>query len=147
MYPHRVSLRRRSCWSWAGLGLWLANASLALTIAVSLLFGPEIADRAWARGVHVTPAQAALHAALITEGFAHHHGATPLPAGHAAAPSDGPSLQPLGAGSTWGTPLMEAIDSARPTTSEPDCCPLVPDDQPQPAGAHLVPESPPPEAA
>ena len=139
---------RRSRWSWAELGLWLANASLALTIAGSLLFGPEIADRAWDRGIHVTPAQAAMHAALLANGLAHHHGAMPLPARHTTAPQgDGPSLQPIGAGSPWGTPLLQAIDSDLPAFSAPACCALKPAGQPQPASAYLVTEPPPPEAA
>jgi hypothetical protein len=120
---------------------------LALAIVVGLVFGPEIADRAWARGIHVTPAQAAMHAALMADGFAHHHGATPLPAGHTATPGDGTRLQPVGAGSTWGTPLMQAIDSDIPAFSPPACCALLPAEQSPLAGAELVPESPPPEAA
>jgi hypothetical protein len=149
VYPQPVSLvGRRSCWSWAGLALWLANASLALTIAAGLVFGPEIADRAWARGIHVTPAQAAMHAALMAEGFAHHHGATPLPAGHTATPHhEGPSLQSVGGGSTWGTPLAQAVDADLPVLAGLACCVLFPANQLPAASADLVPETPPPEAA
>jgi hypothetical protein len=128
--------------------LWLADALLALAIVGGLVFGPEIADRAWAHGIHVTPAQAAMHAALIADGFAHHHGAGAVPAKHASATQgDGPGLQPEGAGSTWGTPLMQAISDLASVMPRSACCSVLPGDQPQPAGADLVPQTPPPEAA
>ena len=137
---------RRSRWSWAGLAAWLGNACLAFTIAAGLVFGADIADRAWARGIHVTPAQAALHAALMAEGFSHHHGATKTPARKAASGA-GASLLPMAGGSTWGAPPVQALDVDAPELGAAACCRLPPMDQPTPAGAEPSPRTPPPQLA
>jgi len=125
--------------------MWLFNASLALMLAAGLVWGPLIADRGWDRGVHVTPAQAALHQALIASGFTHHHGG-PLPHAAGTAAADGSSNVQAGAsGTSWGTPLPQLM-----TCLAGFCLPslfssLTPGDQPEPAGVSLPPLSPPPQ--
>ena len=95
-------------WSWAGLALWLAKAVLAASLSAGLLLGPLLADAAWDRGVHVTPAQAATHYALISSGLAHHHAHS-----HNAAPASAGSEQTVvedaGSGLSWGTPTLPAL--------------------------------------
>lgn len=145
-YPDAVSRVGYSRWSWIGLVTWLANATLVVTIAAGLAFGADLADHAWGRGIHVTPGQAAMHAALMAEGFAHHHGGSPT---HQAAAYDGPmpSLQPANGGSTWGVPLLQAVDVELPGASLQRCCRTLPASQPLPIVVDPVPSTPPPEAA
>ena len=139
---------RRSRWSWAGLAAWLANACLAVTVAAGLVFGADVADQAWARGIHVTPAQAALHSALMAEGFSHHHGgphlASPIAMGEELR---GASLLPMAGGSTWGAPPVQALDVDAPELGAQGCCRLLAPDEATPAGVEPAPRTPPPEAA
>ena len=138
----------RVCWSWAALGAWLARAGLALAIAAGLLVGPELADRAWDRGIHITPGQAALHYALMADGFTHHHGHGALPGRQpaTAAQDDAPSVQPPGAGMTWGTPLAQALQMALPAIQPQLAGPLLPSHQARPDKPAAAPPTPPPEA-
>jgi hypothetical protein len=140
-----VSLLGHGRCSWAGLTAWLAGALLTLAVVTSLVFGPELADRAWTRGVHVTPAQAAMHGALMAAGFAHHHDGAP---GHASAgvASGAPTIEAASGGSSWGVPPLQAmpnVDSGSPASLWQ---PILPADQPRPAPVALAPSSPPPEA-
>jgi hypothetical protein len=141
-----VSLSGRSCWSWTALAAWLADAALAITLAAGLLFGPEMADRAWDNGIHVTPAQAAMHAAFLASGLAHHHSHTTLPAGQAAAPiPEGASLQPDATGTTWGTPFTPTARRDLPGCPAFTTCTILPADQIVPGTVDPAPPVPPPD--
>ncbi|HLY67526.1 MAG TPA: hypothetical protein VKU60_18455, partial [Chloroflexota bacterium] len=132
-------------WSWTALGLWLANGVLAASLVTGLLIGPQLANRAWDVGVHVTPAQAAMHYALIASGFSHHHGRPASQVHSALAPNDEkPALQSAGPGLTWGTPLTQTVQL-------PSACCLVTNSRTvstpewlEPSSADLPPPSPPP---
>jgi hypothetical protein len=141
-----VSLAGRGRWSWTGLGFWLANASLALLIVAGLLAGPELADVAWDRGVHVTPAQTALHAALVAAGFSHHHVHAKMPLGR-LSPNEGPTLQSQGAGTHWGTRFTPAVRPEAPPCLLLEGCPIGSTEQRLPAGVLMPPPTPPPQAA
>ena len=94
------------------LSLWLCQATLLLLIAAGMALGPEIANLAWDQGLHVTPAQAALHEALESSGIPHHHGSVPAASrtvsGAAAA---GFTLERQSEGLTFGSPLSQAASS------------------------------------
>ncbi len=127
------------------MGTWLAQASLALLLAVTFVIGPRLADRAWDSGVHVTPEQAAMHNALMAEGFTHHHG--PLSAHHTSAVplTEGTALQSPGIGVTWGGTFSQTLQPELPDGVNVIRLILPPSDQPAPHGADVVPSSPPPE--
>ncbi len=138
-----MGLAGRSCWSWAGLGLWLARALLAGSIAAGLLFGPEVAGRAWDRGIHVTPGQAAAHAALLAEGFSHHHAHADAPRGAEAA-AGGPSLQAGNSGLSWGAPLAPAVQPDLPACLILASCGVLPAPRQLVSAPPERPSSPPP---
>jgi len=108
---------RRSPFSFAALLVWAFAVVRLSLIAASLIFGAQLADFAWDREVHVTPAQAALHSMLIAEGLAHHHGHVTVVAGAAESASfatSQPSVQPGQSSTTFGTPLGQALTSFLP---------------------------------
>ena len=140
-YAELVSPWRSQRWTWVALAGWLGRAGLALLIAAGLLWGPLLADKAWDQGVHVTPAQSALHGALIANGFAHHHG-VPLPTAH----TTGTGFQAGSSATSWGTPLTQALQSTAEVCPVLAPCYLMPTTQLPPQSAALPPLSPPPEA-
>ncbi len=127
------------------MGTWLAQASLVLLLAATFVIGPQLVDRAWDSGVHVTPGQAAMHNALMAEGFTHHHG--PLSAHHTwAVPfTERNALQSAGPGITWGSPFTQTLQPELPDGFNLVRLVLPPSDQPAPNSADAVPSSPPPE--
>ncbi|HLQ31604.1 MAG TPA: hypothetical protein VK457_02865 [Chloroflexota bacterium] len=141
-----MSLAGRSRWSWAGLGLWLAKAGLAVLLAAGLLAGTELADDAWDRGVHVTPAQTTMHAALTAAGFAHHHMHGVVPAGQLPG-SGGAVLQDQSSGMRWGTPFTPAAQPELAFCLALAGCPAAAAGHTLPAGVLMPPPTPPPQAA
>jgi hypothetical protein len=138
-----VSTSRRSPWSWTALALWLGKSLLAAGIAVSMLFGPELADRAWDQGVHVTPAQAAMHFALIAQGFTHHHGQTAKAVSHGTG-AGGPVVEASSPPPDWGTPFAQIVQL--PLRGWPGLLAgmLPSSGQLRPASLDLAPPAPPP---
>jgi hypothetical protein len=110
-------LKHMSPWSWAGLGVWLARAGVLALFATVLVFGPQLEDRAWDCGVHVTPAQAAMHTALTAEGFTHHHHLALLASHIGKLAARGDSLQTPAAGITWGSAFTQALQPEAPAAS------------------------------
>jgi hypothetical protein len=141
-YAELVSLSQSNCWTWTALRAWLSKASLVALVAAGLVWGPLIADRAWDQGAHVTPAQAALHSALLAGGFAHHHGG-PTPG--ATSRATGVGFQAGGAGTTWGTPLTQALQAAATLCPSLALCPIPPLADHLSRDAIVPPLSPPPE--
>ncbi|HLG72055.1 MAG TPA: hypothetical protein VK009_16675 [Chloroflexota bacterium] len=134
-----------SAWSWTALGTWLARAGLVGLFAFAFVFGPQIEDRAWDSGIHVTPAQAAMHAALIADGFTHHHHHAPPPVRQlAAAQPQAPVLQSTGAGLSWGTPFTQALQAELPFVPPSRSTATPTGDEAEPASADLSPSDPPP---
>jgi len=142
-----VSRARRSCWSWAGLAFWLANAALGSVLAAALVLGPQLTDGAWDRGAHVTPAQAAAHAALTAAGFARHHHVHSVPQTPSAGEQKSPLVQPYGSGLRWATPFSQVVQPGPAFWLAAAGCGLLIEDETQPTAPELMPPNPPPETA
>ncbi|HVA26213.1 MAG TPA: hypothetical protein VMW62_17700 [Chloroflexota bacterium] len=128
--------------------MWaFAVVRLAL-IAAGLIFGAQLADFAWDREVHVTPAQAALHSMLIAEGLTHHHGHVAVAAGggNASAVTSQPSLDPGQSSTTFGTPLGQALTSFLPPAVFSAGSHMSWSSDRPPASHYPIPTIPPPEA-
>jgi len=135
-------------YSWQALALWLFRTALACLLAAGMLFGPEVADAAWDHGVHVTPAQAALHAALVARGITHHHGQPAKPVVRTPGLDDLPMLQAGNVSSDWGFGFGHLVSEEPPPwcTATVSCSAGPGSQQAQPS-LLASPPSPPPEAA
>jgi hypothetical protein len=140
-----VNVGVHSRWSWQGLALWAGQALVALAIAAGLVLGPLVADAAWDRGVHVTPAQAAMHYALMAAGFTHHH-AVPAKDPSAGQPVPGAALERSIPGLSWGTPITPAVQPDLGAPFMPALSAQLDDRAALPSSVEHAPLTPPPEA-
>ena len=115
-------------------------------LGAAFVVGPEVTDYAWDHGMHVTPAQAALHDLLMAQGITHHH--NPVATKRAADPVEqgvGDAVEAPSTGFTFGTVLGQVVVQRLDVTPLDVHSALVTAGQSAPTNYIGQPPTPPPE--
>ena len=137
---------------WRALVSWLCHAALLGVIGLAAVAGPQIADAAWDRGVHVSPQQAALHNALQARHIVNHHHLLAAAAASGATDELAPPADPLLRNgqslTTFGSPFSELLPASwQVCSSTLACLPAERTSKFVASGAYPPPPTPPPQTS